>query len=327
MIRLFRRSGAGSVLVILLAALGVWGQHLIAPPPLSGQLLSEPMPLWGFIGGLLSERPFLAVLFSMLMALAVALVMTRFNVSIFFIPARTFLPAFLYIILSSLFFGSMVLNPALPASLLILAALWRMVSSYRVNGMSFHFFDAALMISSAGLIYAGSVWFLPIVIIGALMLRTPDTRELILGLAGALLPWVVMYAVWYVSDGQLSDLTAIISGNLLAESPGFGWSRPLVILLIVTGINLIPAVGYLIRIMPTCKIRSRKTWEIFLWITVIAVGVFALVPAVSVEMTAIAAIPLSYFLANYMIFTRRVTVAEILFWIMIVALVVSRIWH
>jgi hypothetical protein len=86
----------------------------------------------------------------------------------------------------------MVLNPALPASLLILAALWRMVSSYRLNGMSFNFFDAALMISSAGLLYAGSVWFIIVVFIGALVLRSPDARELTLALSGALLPWIVM---------------------------------------------------------------------------------------------------------------------------------------
>lgn len=326
MIRFFRGSGAGPVLLMLLAALGLWSTFLISPPDLQYLNDQQPMPLWGLVTKLLSGSLPAAVIFSLLLVLAVGLVMVRFNTEIFFIPRRTYLPALLYILLYSLFPGSMILNPALPASLLILAALWRMVSSYRMNGMSFNFFDAALMISSAGLLYAGSVWFLAVVFIGVLVLRSPDARELTLALAGALLPWLIIYAVWYVSGGSPAELTDIIRHNLFDKAPAVVWSRTLVILLVVVGLNFLPSLIYLGREMQTYKIRSRKTWEILIWIMAICAAALVFVPAVSTEITAVAAIPAAYAMANYMAFTRRVAIAEILFWVMVIMLVVSRIW-
>jgi hypothetical protein len=326
MIRFFRGSGAGPVMLMLLATLGLWSEHLISPPDLENLTGLEPMPLWGLIIKLFSGSPLAAVIFSLVLVLAVATVMVRFNTEIFFIPRRTYLPALLYILLYSVFPGEMILNPVLPASLLIMAAIWRMLSSYRLNGLSFNFFDAALMISSAGLLYAGSMWFLVVVFIGALVLRSPDTRELTLALTGALLPWIVMYAVWYVTGSNPGELTGIILHNLFDQTSSVYLSRTLVMLLVVAGLNFLPSLLYLAREMPTYKIRSRKTWEIMIWLMVISTAALIFVPAVSTELTAVAAIPVSFVMANFMVFTRRVVTAELLFWLMVIMIVVSRIW-
>ncbi len=326
MIRFFRGSGAGPVMLMLLATLGLWSEHLISPPDLENLTGLEPMPLWGLIIKLFSGSPLAAVIFSLVLVLAVATVMVRFNTEIFFIPRRTYLPALLYILLYSVFPGEMILNPVLPASLLIMAAIWRMLSSYRLNGLSFNFFDAALMISSAGLLYAGSMWFLVVVFIGALVLRSPDTRELTRALTGALLPWIVMYAVWYVTGSNPGELTGIILHNLFDQTSSVYLSRTLVMLLVVAGLNFLPSLLYLAREMPTYKIRSRKTWEIMIWLMVISTAALIFVPAVSTELTAVAAIPVSFVMANFMVFTRRVVTAELLFWLMVIMIVVSRIW-
>lgn len=326
MIRFFRGSGAGPVLLLILTALGLWMSFFLTPPQTVLVTEEVPMPLWGIINRALSGLPLIAVIVSFLLVLAISLLMVRFNTSVFFIPRRTFLPALLYLILYSVFPGEMVLNPALPAALLILAGLWRMISSYRVNGMTFNFFDAALLISSAGLFYGGSVWFILLVFIGALVLRSPDARELTLAVVGAVLPWIVMYATWYIAGESPGELTDIIVHNLFDRVPSVEWSRTLVILLIIVGLNFLPTLLYLLREMPTYKIRSRKTFELFIWMLVISALAFLFVPSVSAEMAALAALPLSFIMANQIAFTRRVIVAEILFWLMVTMLVVSRLW-
>jgi len=326
MIKFFRGSGIGPVLLLSLAALALWGQYFISPPPLADSSGGDPMPLWGLILKALESSPLLAVILSFTLMLIVAIVMVRFNTAIFFIPRRTYLPALLYILLYALFPGEMVLNPALPAALLILAGIWRMVSAYRVNGMTFNFFDAALLISAAGLFYAGAVWFVILVIISVLILRSPDLREMAVTLAGALLPWIVFYAVWYLTGGNMADLTETIGHNLFDPIPSFNWGRTLVILLVVTGLNLLPALFSLVREMPTYKIRSRKTFELFLWMIALSVAAILLLPAVSVEMYAVLAIPAAFIMAGYYTFVRRVVTAEILLWLMVIMLIISRIW-
>jgi len=326
MIRFFRGSGIGPMLLLTLSALALWIQYLISPPRLMEVSGSDPMPVWGLIVNALEGSPLLAVILSFALLLIVAMVMVRFNTSIFFIPRRTYLPALIYILLSALFPGEMVLNPALPAALLILAGMWRMVSSYRVNGMTFNFFDAALLISSAGMFYAGAVWFIILVIAGALILRSPDSRELTVTIAGALLPWIVLYSVWYVTGGNVADLTEIIRHNLFDQMPPVYWGRTLVILLAVTGLNFIPPLVALVSEMPTYKIRSRKTFELFLWMIVLCAAIYIFIPAVSAEMNAITALPVAFIMANYFAFTRRLTTAEIFFWLMVIMLIISRLW-
>ena len=326
MIRFFRGSGIGPMLLLILSALALWIQYFISPPRLMEVAGSDPMPLWGLVANALEGSPLLAVILSFALMLIVAIVMVRFNTSIFFIPRRTYLPALIYILLYSLLPGEMVLNPALPAALLILAGMWRMVSSYRVNGMTFNFFDAALLISSAGMFYAGAVWFIILVIIGALIFRSPDSRELTVTIAGALLPWIVLYAVWYVTGGDVAELTEIIRHNLFDQMPPVYWGRTLVILLAVAGLNFIPSLVALASEMPTYKIRSRKTFELFSWMIVLSAAIYIFIPAVSAELNAITALPVAFIMANYYAFTRRLTIAEIFFWLMVIMLIISRLW-
>ena len=219
-----------------------------------------------------------------------------------------------------------ILNPALPAALLIMLGIWRMMDAYRVNGMAFNFFDAALLISSAGMFYAGSLWFVLLVLTGALILRSPDFREITITVAGALLPWIILYAVWYLTGGSLSDLSEIIRHNLFDKMPPVSWSRALIILFIVIAVGFLPALLSLIKEMPTLKIKSRKTFELFLWMMLVCGATYAFAPSVSAEMNAITAIPVSFIMANYFAFTRRLVITEILFWLVAIMIVVARLW-
>lgn len=326
MIRFFRGSGLGPLLILVIFAAALWVEYFISPPQVLQSADGDSMPLWKIVSRSLENLPLVAVSISFLFMLLVSVVMTRFNTSVFFIPRRTLFPALFFIILCSAIPGVMVLNPALPAALLIIAGLWRMISSYRINYMAFNFFDAALLISSAGLLYAGSVWFIPMALIGALTLRKPDIRELSLGFIGALLPWIILYAVWYVTGGVISDLNETIRHNLFDKMPSIHWSRTMIILLCVIAVNFFPALFSLFRDMPTMKIRSRKTFEMFLWMLAICAVVYAFVPAVSLDLNVLAAMPISYIMANHTVFTRRVAVTEILFWLMVAMVILTHVW-
>jgi hypothetical protein len=327
MIRLFRGTGIGPVLVMTLITIALWIQYFINPPQLMPAPGGDAMPLWDLIFNPLSGFPLLAVFLSSVMMVITVIVMIRFNTTVFFIPKRTYFPALFFILYFSAFPEGMILNPAMPAALLIMVGIWRMMAAYRMNGMAFNFFDAALIISSAGMFYAGAFWFVLLVITGALILRAPDFREIIITIAGALLPWIILYAVWYLTGGSMSDLTEIIRHNLFDRMPSVTLSRALIVLLIVIAVGFLPALLSLIREMPTLKIRSRKTFELLLWMTVICAVAYAITPSVSVEIIAITAIPVSFIMANYCAFTRRPLIPEILLWLMVVMIVVARFWR
>ena len=220
----------------------------------------------------------------------------------------------------------MVLNPALPAAILIMTGLWRMVAAYRQTGMAYNFFDAAMFISAGGLFYADAIWFILLVLIGAVILRNPDMREMSLALAGGLLPWGLFYAVWYLTGKDPGELSEIIYNNLFGVAPSVYWSRTLIILLIVVAMTFIPGLFSLFSVMSTKKVKSRKTFTLIVWILVISAVIYIVIPSVSVEIIAIAAIPAAYIISHYYVVTTRTATAEILLWTMVIMLAVSRIW-
>jgi hypothetical protein len=326
LVRFFRRSGAGPAVVLVIFAAALWAEYFISRARALPAPAGEPMPLWKPVYDSLAGMPLLAVIISFALMIIVSVVMVRFNTLVFFIPRRTLFPGLFFILLCSAIPGVMVLNPVLPASLLVVISLRRMVSAYRITGVSFNFFDAALLLSLAAMFYAGSVWLLPLVFIGAIALRKPAVREISLGIVGTLLPWIILYAVWFVAGSNIADLNVIIKHNLFDPLPSDNLSPTLIILLCVIALNFLPGLYYLIREMPTLKIRSRKTFELLLWMLVLCVAAYLFVPAVSIEMSVLTAIPVSFIMANYFVFTRRVVITEILFWLMVMMIVVMRVW-
>lgn len=326
LIKVFKETGLFPVTVIALFACALWAGLFIKPPVVTLVGGDNIMPLWSVILGSLQSLPVLSVIFSLIMMVLLILIMVRFNTSVFFINRRTYLPGFIYVLLFSIFPGQMVLNPALPAAILILAGLWRMVEAYRQDGIAYNFFDAAMLISAGGLFYAGAVWFILLAIIGALLLRSPDIREITLAVAGAILPWVLFYAVWYIAGKDPGELTTIIFGNMFGEAPSVNWSRTIIILLAVIFLNFLPGIITLIPEMSSKKVKSRKTFSMLVWMLVISIVVYLIIPSVSVEIVAIGAIPTAYIVANYCSFTKRTITAEIMLWAMVVMLIISRVW-
>lgn len=326
LVKFFRGTGFGPVVLLFLIAAALWMPFFLNPPAISQSVGTPSMPLWSMIVVVLGDYPLLSVIISFVLMLILVIIMGRFNTSVFFIARRTYFPALIYILIYAVFPGRMVLNPALPAAILLMLALWRMVAAYRRNGVAYNFFDAALVISIAGLLYANAVWFILLVFIGALILRSPDIREIAAAFFGAVLPWAIFFAVWYLTGKDPLDLASVIQGNLFNDALSLYWSRTLIILLIVVALVVLPAVYKLMSEMQTQKIKSRKSFSMLIWMLLICTVAFFAVPSASAEIMAIAAIPLSYIIANYYTFVRHIVVTEILLWALMIMLVISRIW-
>lgn len=326
MIKFFRGTGIGPLLLLTVITGALWAEYIINPPKILVPAADTVMPLWNVVLTFLKDTPLAAVFVSLSVMLLLVIIMVRFNTTLFFIPRRTYLPALFYILFYATFPGEMVLNPCLPAALFVTIGLWRMMAAYRMNGIAYNLFDAALIISFGGMFYAGALWFVLLAIIGLLILRPPDLREITITLFGAILPWLVLYAVWYLTGRDLSDLTTIIGNNLFDESASVYWSRTLIILLIIIAVWQLQALGALLTELPSKKIRSRKIFTLLLWTMTLCAAVFLLVPGVSVELMALAAMPLAYVMSNYCAFTKRVVTAEIFFWLIAVMIIISRMW-
>ncbi len=312
LLRFFKGTGPGVIFLTGVTLLAVW---LSAFFKIQGHFSLyfdlNPMPLYGLLASFVGTNPLPGVLFSLLLVSLMAFLMVNLNNSLFFINQRTFLPALIYILLSGLFPDYQVMNPAIFSAMFLMLAIRRIMDSYRVQGISYSFFDAGLLIAAGSLFYANVIWFGLLIIIGIALLRMSNMKEILIAIIGLLTPWVLTFGIYYLAGRDLNDLVAVIKYNLFAKQTVYVFTRYSVAAIVITGIITVISIAGLTMEMNKKKIQSRKTFSLLIWMFLISLGVYFIFSSVSVEILWITAIPVSYFIAHYLLFSKSRIIPEI----------------
>lgn len=324
-LRLFRGHDPATILLILLTGTAVWLHSLMEP----GQIMivpeCEPMPLYSLMITLFQASPILSVITALILVFLTGALLVNFNTRVFFINERTFLPASLFVLMTGLFPSLQRFNPVLPAAILLLFALERVIGSYRRQGIAYNFFDASLLIGLASFIWFNSIWFFVMVVAGIALLRTVSMREFFLALSGLVAPYILAAAVYYLLDGNIIALINVVAVNFEAVAPQYIWSTPGIVVASVTGLLLIFSLLHLLSVFNTKKVKSRKTFSLMIWTFVTAVLAFILLPSVSAEIYYVMLLPVVYFLTHFMVFRRGKRTANILFAVIVISVIVMQI--
>jgi hypothetical protein len=325
-LRLFRGHDPATILLILLTGTAVWLQSLMEP----GQIMivpdCEPMPLYSLMITLFQKSLLLSVIVAMILVFLTGALLVNFNTRVFFINERTFLPASLFVLMSGLFPSLQRFNPVLPAAILLLFALERVIGSYRRQGVAYNFFDASLLIGLASFIWFNSIWFFVMVVAGIALLRTASMREFLLALSGLVAPYILAAAVYYLMDGNIIALIDVVAENFEAAAPQYIWSTRGIVAASVTGLLLIVSLLHLLAVFNTKKVKSRKTFSLMIWTFVTAVLIFILLPSVSAEIYYVMLLPMVYFLTHFLVFRREKRTANILFAVIIILVIVMQLF-
>lgn len=314
MLRIFKGTSPGVIAMIALTLIIFWTGAFIRPPsPFTGSQGAGPMPLYGIIVNLIGDIPEAGTIFSFFICILVMFLLVNFNTSQFFIHERTFLPATLYILFTSLFPQTRGLNPALPAVVFLILAIRRIIDSYRKPGIAYNFFDAGILIGIGSLFYADLVWFGILAIVGTIIIRTGNVKEIIVSILGLMTPLAVTAGIYYVLGMDLKSLFHVLQENLFIKSGDYLFSRFSIAGIIFSGMALVISIAFLVKGINSKKIKARKTFSILLWAFSVSLLLYFALPSVSVEMIWITAMPSSYILAHYFVFARRKIFPEIIF--------------
>lgn len=328
LLKLFRGTGPGIIFLILLTATGVWTSAFINPHlPTSFHYDLNPMPLYALLKGAIGNNAAVGVIFSFILTILVSFLLVNFNTAVFFINERTFLPAVIYVLFSGLFPYYQLLNPVLPASLFLMLAIRRIMDAYRKNGTAYNFFDASLLIGTACLLYANMIWFAILPIIGIAILRTGNVKELILSLLGLCTPLLLTVGIYYVAGKDLNILISDVKYNLFEKAGDYYLTRITIAGLIIVGMSVLLSIIHLLSVINVKKIKSRKTFTEFIWTFLISIIVYFALPSASVEIIYIAAVPLSYFLTHYFLFSKKRVIPEIFFTALFIIIIVLQILY
>ena len=328
LLRQFKGTGPGTIFLIIVTLLAVWASAFIK---LQGHFSLyfdlDPMPLYGILSYLIGTNPLPGIIFTLLLVSLMAFLMVNLNTNIFFINERTFLPALIYILLSGLFPQYQLLNPAIIAAMFLTLAIRRIVEAYRIQGTAYNFFDAGILIGIGSLFYANLIWFGLLVIVGIALLRTWNIKEIAISVIGLVTPFILTFGIYYVLGKDIKNLLSLLEYNLLGKSTSYTFTRLTVVAVTFAGLSTLVSIVYLLMLMNTKKITSRTTFSLLLWVFLIAMGVYFMVPSVSVEIVWLAGIPVSYFWAHYFVFIKKKLVPEIFFSLFFVFILLIQILY
>jgi hypothetical protein len=285
------------------------------------------MPLYGLLKLAIYNSHNLGVILSFLIVCLISFLVVNFNTTVFFINERTFLPALIYILLGGFFPDHQLMNPVLPASIFLMLALYRIMDGFHKTGTAYNYFDAAVLISIGSLFYVNLIWFGLLVIIGIAIMRTWNLNEIVISIIGLLTPWFITFGLYYVIGKDVHGLMKLIGDNLFTRAIYYPFPKLTIVALIFSGALMVVSLVHLIKLMNTKKIKSRKTFSLLIWSFIIAVIVYFAVPSVSIEITWLMGIPVSYFLTHYFVFVKKKLVPEILFSLFIIYILFIQIWY
>jgi hypothetical protein len=241
-----------------------------------------------------------------------AYLLVQLNTSLMFISSRSQLPGFFYLFLCLGFNELQQLIPAIPASTLIIIMVFRIFKTYKTEQLSFNFLDAGLLISLASLFYFPALVMYPVLLAGLVILRPFNWREWIYTLIGLLLPYGILFAVYYLADVSTENVFNGMLSNFRTQVH-YHFTQGAWINLIYVLCLIVYNSAFMIGTIGNMKIHARKFFMYFLWFFLLALLIYLVLPGAGIEMIFLTNIPLSYLFSNYFVKCRQNWVNNLLF--------------
>ncbi len=301
------------IIIVLIIGTALWGFTLLEPPMSSFGSINE-MPIYTYIFQLLSKNRILFVIISFAIVLTQGFLLIGLNKKHILISNRTFLPAFFYIFITGSIILTQTFSPVLLGGFFIFYAIDFLFRTYRIDYALNEIYMSGFLIAIASFFWAPFVYFIILLFISLIIMRTFILREWIIALLGFLTPLFFMFVIYYVfipEQDSLNLLYFIISELTISENiihldlsyyVFFGF---LFLLIMVTSIKIIG--NYQNK-----KIKTRKYFEINWWYFFVAILLFAVLKRSSLDLIYLVALPVSFLLTEFFYSVRSKTVLNII---------------
>jgi len=319
-LRIFKSNMPIVIFLISLLALGLWLKSFFDIPPREFTFDLVQMPLYKVLKNILGNNWILRVISGLLFTLLLSFSLVRLNTKYFFINKRSYLPSLLFILIASSLHALNRLNPVIIAAFFLVIALDRIIGTYRQDGLSYNYFEASFSISFGSLFYLNLAAFLPITWIGLILFRPFKWREWLFTLIGFALPYIFLISYYYLVDKNLVHRVTNIYNNFKVTNGRYYLKDEYFLFLGYLGLLMILASNHIIKNFPKKKIHARNSFILLLWVFIISLIAFFVLPSASLELLIISSIPLSYLITNYFLFMKSKRWSEIFFF-MLLALV------
>lgn len=199
------------------------------------------------------------------------------------------------------------------------------MGTYRRDTAFGQVFDAGSLIGIATLFYLPSILIFPVIWVALVVLRPFIWREWMISLLGLLVPllFASVYYFWY--DGLIEVWNERIVWPLTNRFFQFNASASFITLISAVGLLFVLSTGTLITGIRISKLKAKSSLLVIVWFSFFCAASMLMAPSVSVMYYSSLAIPVSVFFANYFFGVKPSWWGELMFWMLVSAIVFNHI--
>ncbi|BDX37756.1 hypothetical protein CYCD_11110 [Tenuifilaceae bacterium CYCD] len=315
----FRKSQILAIFAIVIVLAAIWIKTFFNGITYPFIFDSINMPLYSIVAKYLKPELLYTKLTVVAFILSIAFYLLHLNGKYIIIKQRTYIPALLFIIISSAFTPIQRVNPAVFAGLFITIALDHIFAIYQKHSPLDNLFRAGISLGIASLFYAPAITIYLLLFVSLSILRSFNAKEWFVSILGIILPWGVLLLINLWLQIGFSETVGMVSHNLITPTQSSIDELIPIVFTSAIGLPTLVAIIYMIPSMANQKISVRKFQNIFFWLLLLSVSSFVIFSTCSYEIAYIAAIPLSFQLGNYFTTAKGKFWPEVLFMLIFIA--------
>ena len=304
-----------SVNLLLFPFFGIilWLNSLLVPYSYDFYLGENKSLLFSPISKITDGYNLIKVGISLFLVIFVGFLIQQVNDKFGFIRARTKLPASIYVIIIGGFTTLHTLHPVYFAAIFLLLAIHSFFAIFNNPNTPGFILKTGLYLGIGSLFYFNLFIVFPAFLIGIFILsREIHWREFVILFIGFIIPFIFAFGFAFYTN-QLLEVLYNFERNIVTPVNHFKSDIPLQLFLVLLLIFTIIASFVLLQQYDTRKISTRKYYSIFLVIFVFSMFSFIFVPATSVEILVISAIPVTFLISNFYVSIQSKFWSELLF--------------
>lgn len=312
-LRLLKSSNPFIYILFLLIGILFWMGSLIQPLPYSFFDGENNNIFYSPIFKITAKLPLLQVVLSLILVLFLAFLVQQISSRYALIKVRTKLSIAVYIIIIGGFTIMHTLHPVFFGAIFLLFAINSLFAIFNNPKPQTDIFNAGLFIAIGTLFYFNLIVMLPPFLIAISVLRRErNWRDFLVLITGFVIPSMFALSFAFVTD-QLNEVFIAFQKNIITPVNYFKSNYPLQGYVILLALLTIIGSVKIIQQYDSMKVSTRKYYLVLFFIFSFSVLSFVFIPATSLEILVIIALPLTFLVSNLFVSIQSGLWSELLF--------------
>ena len=241
-VNIFKKYYIPQILIIGITPIILWLAAFIKPPALVETQFD--MLLYAHIFSSWTDLPLLATVVAFVIMILNGLLLNHIFTSNKLVQKTTYMPAFMYYLLSSSNYQFMTMSSLLLMNSCLILALWFFFRIYSKKESVEDIFTVSLFVSISSMFYAPAMLFLLWIWIGFFVYKAYSLRQWLVSIFGFISPFVIAIVYYYLTDQVMEQANWFVD-KFVSLPQLYPISEPIhVVYLVCLGLLLFPSLYY-----------------------------------------------------------------------------------